>query len=352
MATTAGTPDPARLVAFARTAAAQGAIDPLAKLADDRVFVFGGTLDPVVTPPVVSALQAFYREAGIAPERLQAKTDLAAGHTFATLGFGNGCGTTAPPFIGNCDYDLAGAILQQIYGPLQPPSEKPLGAARRLRPGRVPGGRRAVARHHRLRLRSRGLRRHENAAGSTSRSTAACEGASIWARWYATLTGYNRWADTNDLIVLYPQAVTTPTNPNGCWDWFAYDDPAFYAQSGRQMAAVKAMLERVLASCVRRARPMMPMIDFLHTLPVWAAGAILSSLSIGCGLLFVELVTRLVPHASRVAGNEVGGFMIAVVGTVYAVPLALIAAAAWGDYVDARSTVQREAAVVGRFAES
>ena len=96
---------------------------------------------------------------------------------------------------------------------------------------------------------------------------------------------------------------------------------------------------------------MMPMIDFLHTLPVWAAGAILSSLSIGCGLLFVELVTRLVPHASRVAGNEVGGFMIAVVGTVYAVPLALIAAAAWGDYVDARSTVQREAAVVGRFME-
>ena len=114
MATTAGTPDPAWLVAFARTAAAQGAIDPLAKLADDRVFVFGGTLDPVVTPPVVSALQAFYREAGIAPERLQAKTDLAAGHTFATLGFGNGCGTTAPPFIGNCDYDLAGRSCRSM----------------------------------------------------------------------------------------------------------------------------------------------------------------------------------------------------------------------------------------------
>jgi hypothetical protein len=212
------------------------------------VFVFGGTLDPVVTPPVVSALQAFYREAGIAPERLLAKTDLAAGHTFATLGFGNSCGTTAPPFIGNCDYDLAGAILGQIYGPLQPASEKPAGRLVAFDQGEFL----ADAPSHGL--DTTGFVYVPEACAGTKRCRihiafhGCLQGREHLGEVYATLTGYNRWADTNDLIVLYPQAVTTPTNPNGCWDWFAYDDPAFYAKSGRQMAAVKAMLERVLAS--------------------------------------------------------------------------------------------------------
>ncbi len=37
--------------------------------------------------------------------------------------------------------------------------------------------------------------------------------------------GYNAWADTNNIIVLYPQTVTSylsPSNPSGCWDWWNY----------------------------------------------------------------------------------------------------------------------------------
>lgn len=36
-------------------------------------------------------------------------------------------------------------------------------------------------------------------------------------------SGYNEWAEANNLIVLYPQAVRSaflPTNPEACWDWF------------------------------------------------------------------------------------------------------------------------------------
>jgi poly(3-hydroxybutyrate) depolymerase len=39
---------------------------------------------------------------------------------------------------------------------------------------------------------------------------------------YINHAGYNRWADTNGIIVLYPQAAASsgiPLNPNGCWDW-------------------------------------------------------------------------------------------------------------------------------------
>jgi hypothetical protein len=57
--------------------------------------------------------------------------------------------------------------------------------------------------------------------------------------------GYNRWADTNNLIVLYPQAHRTLLNPNACWDWWGYDDDRYATRNGRQMAAVRAMLDRL-----------------------------------------------------------------------------------------------------------
>ena len=62
---------------------------------------------------------------------------------------------------------------------------------------------------------------------------------------FRTETGYNRWADTNDLIVLYPQAHRTLVNPNACWDWWGYDDAQHATRNGRQMAAVRAMLDRL-----------------------------------------------------------------------------------------------------------
>ncbi len=39
---------------------------------------------------------------------------------------------------------------------------------------------------------------------------------------FYTKTGYNEWAEANNIIVVYPQAKKStvfPLNPNGCWDW-------------------------------------------------------------------------------------------------------------------------------------
>ena len=39
---------------------------------------------------------------------------------------------------------------------------------------------------------------------------------------YVADTGLNNWAETNNIIVLYPQVVpsyVSPANPDGCWDW-------------------------------------------------------------------------------------------------------------------------------------
>src|SRR3546814_9119102 len=41
---------------------------------------------------------------------------------------------------------------------------------------------------------------------------------------YAHDTGYNEWAETNNIVVLYPYAKPDAMigNPNGCWDWWGY----------------------------------------------------------------------------------------------------------------------------------
>jgi len=72
---------------------------------------------------------------------------------------------------------------------------------------------------------------------------------------YAQL-GYNRWADTNRIILLYPQVDRSPSvgnipltaqiNPNGCWDWWGYSQPfGFQLRHGLQIDTVRQMVARL-----------------------------------------------------------------------------------------------------------
>jgi len=63
---------------------------------------------------------------------------------------------------------------------------------------------------------------------------------------YVKKTGYNRWADTNNIVLIYPQTSTAATN--SCWDWWGYDNANYAKKSGPQMAALKAMVDRVTGS--------------------------------------------------------------------------------------------------------
>jgi poly(3-hydroxybutyrate) depolymerase len=58
-------------------------------------------------------------------------------------------------------------------------------------------------------------------------------------------SGYADWADSNRMIILFPQAANSTFNPNGCWDWWGYTGADFLAKEAPQMRTVKAMLERL-----------------------------------------------------------------------------------------------------------
>ena len=58
--------------------------------------------------------------------------------------------------------------------------------------------------------------------------------------------GYAAWADTNRIVVLFPQAVSIPgLNPNGCWDWWGYTDENYANKTGVQISALRAMVDRI-----------------------------------------------------------------------------------------------------------
>ena len=59
---------------------------------------------------------------------------------------------------------------------------------------------------------------------------------------YYRHAGFNEWADTNHLIVLYSQTIASGANPNACWDWWGYDGPDYANRRGAQLGMVRAML--------------------------------------------------------------------------------------------------------------
>ena len=58
--------------------------------------------------------------------------------------------------------------------------------------------------------------------------------------------GYNRWASSNRIMILYPQVTSSNLNPNGCWDFWGYSGQSYATRDGPQMRAVRAIVDRLL----------------------------------------------------------------------------------------------------------
>lgn len=65
---------------------------------------------------------------------------------------------------------------------------------------------------------------------------------------YVLKAGFNRWAESNHLVVLYPQTQASnisPFNPQGCWDWWGYTGADYATREGVQLKAVKALVMKL-----------------------------------------------------------------------------------------------------------
>jgi hypothetical protein len=191
-------------------------------LAGAPVWLFSGTNDQTVLSEVVKELQAYYALYGV---KAKLVADKPAGHAMVTEDAGNkDCAVTRDPYINDCDYDAAGELLRHLLGPLKPPVQA--GAVREFDAAYayVP----KTCEHERCRVH------------------VAFHGCRQSGERFPREAGYNRWAESNRLIVLYPQIKASFfSNPRGCWDWWGYTGSAYATKDGAQIRAVRAMLERL-----------------------------------------------------------------------------------------------------------
>jgi poly(3-hydroxybutyrate) depolymerase len=233
------------LAAATEAFAKGGRIDATQNLGGAPVWLFSGTRDSTVAPAVVAELKRFY-------ERFGAKAvlvaDRPAGHAMVTQSAGNkDCGVTAPPYINDCDYDAAGELLRHLLGKLNAAAAKDSG---RLLLFSQPEN------SYDLSLADNGYvyipKDCESQRCRVHVAFHGCrQGAEEIGERFVREAGYNRWADTNRLIVLYPQARVrygwSVFNPRGCWDWWGYTGAGYATREGGQIRAVRAMLERLSA---------------------------------------------------------------------------------------------------------
>lgn len=237
-----GKPDPAALASRARALASSGDIDPLSGLANDKVYLFSGNEDQTVARAVVEAAEGFYRDAGLPADNVTL-VEREGGHALLTTDKGNACPTSEKPFLDGCQYDQARAILEWIYGSLEPPVPTPAGRFVVFDQTGFSDPADGLADEGVLYVppgcaEQSGCRVHVVLHGCNQAREAVGDD-------FVKQSGFAEMADQNRFVILFPQVKASTLNPQGCWDWWGYTGVDFLAKDAPQIAAIWGMVERL-----------------------------------------------------------------------------------------------------------
>jgi poly(3-hydroxybutyrate) depolymerase len=244
--------------AINRTTAASatpGAIDdPSANLPRQKIWLFSGYNDGLVRRSAMNTVAAYYLHY-VSHENIFYKTTNHAPHALVTDDYGLTCLDFGTPYINNCQYDAAGFLLKHIYGSLNQPGKTLTSSVQAFDQREFTAG---------VEPASIGLADTGYVYVPAACKTETCRVHVVFhgCKQYAGTVGdavykhggYNKWADLNNLIVLYPQTVPVltgpvgPPNPDGCWDWWGFtndQEQDFARKTGHQIAATKRMLDRL-----------------------------------------------------------------------------------------------------------
>ncbi|MFD4370719.1 fibronectin type III domain-containing protein [Streptomyces sp. NPDC058486] len=232
---------PAQLAQLTRDRAAAGKLDPVANLSADKVWLFHGTNDSTVKQPVNDDLATYYRDLGADVVYDNTST---SGHAWVSPIGPNACTSTSSPYINNCGGDPVKDMLTHLVGGVNPASSSALTGklVQFDQSAYTPGGSPSA-----ISMGNEGFAY----VPQSCQNGAACKlmvtlhgcyqyfglvGNALMDKAYL-----NEYADTNDMIVLYPQTTTMSGNPRGCWDWWGYKSADYAQKSGPQMTAVMNM---------------------------------------------------------------------------------------------------------------
>ena len=231
-----------KLVQSALKFSETGLIDSTLNLNTSKIWMFSGKLDTVVLQGVVKANYQFFSNF-VKIVNIITNFDVLAEHSWVTNLFGNLCGYLGSPYLNNCEIDAAGEFLTMFYGQLKPKGTENWN-------------------HLHLFLQSKygdvvfsGMLSYGYVYVPAACEKSKCEvhvafhgclqSAELVADVFVKHNGLNSWAESNNIVVIYPQILSTLNNPQGCWDFWGYTGSDFAYKSGKQMKMVYLMTQNV-----------------------------------------------------------------------------------------------------------
>jgi len=240
-----------RLLTYTETQARRSAIDPTSNLKRSRVWLFSGTKDSVVKQGSMRKCEEYYQHY-VNNTAIATVFDVPAEHAFVSDSWGAACNHLGYPFINNCNYNAARAMLTHIYGPMKP------GVPMIERNLMLINQSRFLPPHVTAKSASLDARAYVYIPTRCQTPTASCP---VHVALHGCLTsisfgsyndtairhiGANEIAEANDIVVLYPQAtqsLVAPINPEGCWDWWGYTGQDYPTKLAPQQVTIKNMVD-------------------------------------------------------------------------------------------------------------
>lgn len=240
----AGRIQPETQINYAKDLAAAKKIDPLKNLRKQRLYILASPTDRVIRPPAGDKLMEFAQEF-YDPQNIRYENTLEFGHGFPTQGYGVLCQFGFLPWLLSCGFDTAGEILNHAYGPLW--EKVPQYFEENLSQFDQEEFFASEAS-----LYSSGWVYVPTSCrnGKSCGLHVALHGCQMNPDYIHDLfvrnAGFNEWAETNNLIVLYPQSASVlGHNLSACWDWFGFTGDNYVEKDGAQMRALRAMISRI-----------------------------------------------------------------------------------------------------------
>lgn len=211
-----------QLVEYAKEEAAKGNIDDLTNLKSSRIYLFEGTEDSLYKGNAKLVAQFFSHFLDQAVH-MKIENSISCPHAWPTLhtkGYG----------LEDCGYDGAGEALSYIYGQLHPPAVPNTTSFRMFDQAPFQDGS----------LNKMGYLYIPSACeqGKTCRLHLNFHGCGAWKPEEIEGIGLNRWAETNDIVVVYPLR-------GQCWDAYGNTGPDYALRSGLHMATVRDIIRTV-----------------------------------------------------------------------------------------------------------
>lgn len=237
--------DAKKFISLTQELVKTNSIDPLENLENVPVLVFSGNRDSVVRIEASFRLEEFFR---LLKSKTELNVSVPAEHGFPTESYGNNCGEKGSPWLQKCGVDGAKLLFSRLLAkPLNPRGFASRANLQAFDQTPYRSANDGLAETGAIYIPT-ACRKVQNPECEVHIALHGCHMSPEFIQMEFLLnSGLNEWAETNNIVVLYPSTKKSETNPSGCWDWYGYTGKNYLTRESKQMKALVTMLRALHA---------------------------------------------------------------------------------------------------------